>query len=199
MGKKTEGTSGPRPVLAGLVGSSDKRYLISSKGLPGGLRKEDIKINEDLTSTQRDRLKDPWDDGQVAYYRGQKLVSRRRKQPSQRATETTDDNSRLDSTAEAPGVEAPSDDDDVPTLFPAPLLGPTPADLRRRQQLQRTEKGRELEERYWSETRHPSAVPAGSGTGRGGAAMVWAAAAAAYRRRWTPCRHRQCYQRHHAL
>jgi hypothetical protein len=65
-------------VLVKLVSSAGKRDLIANISFRRNLRKEQIKIDDDLTKEQRDTLRELRREGHVAYYRGSKLVSRRR-------------------------------------------------------------------------------------------------------------------------
>ena len=100
VGKKKRGTdqeaSGsdrPRPVLVKFNRGSDKRRLISNRTLRRDLHKANVTMNDDLTVKQRDTLKQLRDDGGVAYYRGTRLVSARRRQAvqdSELAAEQTD-------------------------------------------------------------------------------------------------------------
>ena len=90
LGKKKRGTdreeSGsdrPRPVLVNFNRDSDERRLISNRTLRNELHKASITMNNDLTVKQRDTLKQLWDDGEVAYYRGTRLFSIRRRQAVQ--------------------------------------------------------------------------------------------------------------------
>ena len=81
LGKKKRGTdqeaSGsdrPRPVLVNFNRDIDERRLISNRTLRNELHKASITMNNDLTVKQRDTLKQLWDDGGVAYYRGHPAV-----------------------------------------------------------------------------------------------------------------------------
>jgi len=85
LGKRGVDQTRPRPLLAKLIRSREKHNLISSKVMRSRLGKDGIRMNDDLTTKQRTTLNSLRQDGQVAYYRGTRLMRRAR----QRDGETT--------------------------------------------------------------------------------------------------------------
>lgn len=74
LGKRDEGQSRPRPVVAKLLRNRDKRNLISSKTMRRWLKGDGVRLNDDLTVKQRAQLSALRDKGYAAYYRGTRLV-----------------------------------------------------------------------------------------------------------------------------
>ena len=67
-----------RPVVVRFLKSRHKRDVISNRLLKISLRKEKIKIDDDLTKKQRETVNELRDKGFVAYFRGMRLFKRYR-------------------------------------------------------------------------------------------------------------------------
>jgi hypothetical protein len=76
------GSQKKRPVVARLVMSRVKRSAIGSRHLRQALKKKGVKIDDDLTDQQRLTLKEWRDDGFIAFYRGTRLYTKKRSEPT---------------------------------------------------------------------------------------------------------------------
>ena len=83
LGKKVTQQDRPRPLLAKLVRYRDKRNLIASKVARTRLSKDGVRIDDDLTPSQRTSLSALRNEGFLAYYRGNRLVQRVRQETTE--------------------------------------------------------------------------------------------------------------------